>query len=492
MERVLQTYRSLLRFKHLPSFVIAFTLAVFATTIWTITRQLRSGIREQIVRRDAEILHAVALMHQFDDPEELGARIEEPADQFVLLVETSRLKRVIAARLYSGEGDFVSAFPDDVAASRLADSDLRQLRSLRPLSHYEEEAYPSRLFKAAPLPAGLQEPSAPLLNVLVPLHRHGQNQLLGIAQFILDGQDIAAEFAALDRHLYLYASAAFGGGTLIIVAALIWAFRRLQQTNRVLQVRTANLLNANHELALAAKTSALGAVTAHLIHGLRSPLSGLQTFVANRDSIQPARDDSEWQSAVETTRRMQIMISDIVRVLNEHDGLSRYEVTLTELMQMISARTLPAAREARVDLRVESNAEGILVSRDANLILLILENLIHNAIHASPAGGTVTIRAIEDAGAVVCEVRDQGPGFPEPLRSSLFVPCRSSKEGGSGIGLAISKQLAGHLGAGLELKSSSAGGCAFALSLPPELLARASANGIGRVAVETVSQAGRA
>ena len=492
MERVFQTYRSLLRFKHLPSFVIAFTLAVFGTTIATITRQLRSGIREQIVRRDAEILYAVALMHQFEDPEELGARIEEPADQFVLLVETSRLKRVIAARLYNGAGDFVSAFPDDVTASRPMDTDLQHLRSLRPLSHYEPNAYPSRLFKAAARPTDVREPSAPLLNVLVPLHRQGQNQLLGIAQFILDGQDIAIEFAALDRHLYLYASAAFGGGTLIIVAALLWAFRRLQQTNRLLQQRTANLLNANHELALAAKTSALGAVTAHLIHGLRSPLSGLQSFVANRDPTEPARDGPEWQSAVTTTRRMQTMISDIVRVLNEHDGLSRYEVTLAELMQMISARTSPLAREAGVELRIESNAEGVLVSRDANLILLILENLIHNAIHASPAGGTVTIRAIEDAGAVICEVRDQGPGFPESLRSSLFVPCRSSKDGGSGIGLAISKRLAGHLRAGLELKSSSANGCVFALSLPPELLVRASTDGIARDEMETVSRAGRA
>jgi signal transduction histidine kinase len=324
------------------------------------------------------------------------------------------------------------------------------------------------------------------------LHRQGQNQLLGVAQFILDGQDIAAEFAALDRHLYLYVAAAFSGGTLIIVAALIWAFRRLQQTNRLLQERTANLLNANHELALAAKTSALGAVTAHLIHGLRSPLSGLQSFVANRDPTEPARDDSEWQSAVATTRRMQIMISDIVRVLNEHDGLSRYEVTLAEMMQMISARTLPAVREAGVNLQIDSTAEGVLVSRDANLILLILENVIHNAIHATRAGGTVTIRAIEDGGTVVCEVRDQGPGFPEPLRCSLFVPCRSSKEGGSGIGLAISKQLAGHLGAELELRSSSADGCVFALSLPPELLARASAHRTGHAAVETGSPAGRA
>jgi len=46
------------------------------------------------------------------------------------------------------------------------------------------------------------------------------------------------------------------------------------------------------------------------------------------------------------------------------------------------------------------------------------------------------------------------------------MPCRSSKEGGTGIGLALCKQLANHLGAELELATSTATGCVFALRLP--------------------------
>ena len=55
---------------------------------------------------------------------------------------------------------------------------------------------------------------------------------------------------------------------------------------------------------------------------------------------------------------------------------------------------------------------------------------------------------------MVCEVADEGPGFPPQLLKSLFTPCRSTK-GGSGIGLAISRQLANQLGAVLELAKSS-------------------------------------
>jgi C4-dicarboxylate-specific signal transduction histidine kinase len=57
------------------------------------------------------------------------------------------------------------------------------------------------------------------------------------------------------------------------------------------------------------------------------------------------------------------------------------------------------------------------------------------------------------------------------MAAALFTPCKSTKEGGSGIGLAISKQLAHHLGADLELKTNSPGGCVFVLTVPTGALA---------------------
>jgi signal transduction histidine kinase len=68
---------------------------------------------------------------------------------------------------------------------------------------------------------------------------------------------------------------------------------------------------------------------------------------------------------------------------------------------------------------------------------------------------------------------------PAEAVPNLFTPCNSSKKGGSGIGLAISRQLARHLGAELELASTGAEGSMFRLTLkatvpkesPPELIA---------------------
>ena len=64
------------------------------------------------------------------------------------------------------------------------------------------------------------------------------------------------------------------------------------------------------------------------------------------------------------------------------------------------------------------------------------------------------------------EVCDEGPGFPEYLLDQLFLPCKSTHEGGSGIGLAISKQVADYLKARLVLEESTSMGCRFLLEVP--------------------------
>src|SRR5262249_47460660 len=162
----------------------------------------------------------------------------------------------------------------------------------------------------------------PLLEVDVPLHSTETRRLIGIAQFIIEGQSIAAEYARLDQHLWLQGLAAFvvGGGILALIISL--AFRRLQRANRLLAERTHDLLQANQELAMAARTSAVGAVTSHLIHGLKNPLSGLQNFVASISASGSGGREADWQQAVASTRRMQVLINQVVSVLRE-EGATR-------------------------------------------------------------------------------------------------------------------------------------------------------------------------
>jgi signal transduction histidine kinase len=215
-------------------------------------------------------------------------------------------------------------------------------------------------------------------------------------------------------------------------------------------------------LALAARTNAVGAVASHLIHGLKNPLATLQLLVEQNRAL---GGQSDWQDAAASTQRMQSLINEVMGILSDQRADVHYEITLTELGEMVRDRVGPLARAAGVALGVTFDGTATLSNRDANLIGLILANLAQNAIEATPTGKAVRLETRPTEEGLEFTVADQGPGFPPELREKLFKPCSSSKPGGGGIGLAICRQLAAQIGAGLELKSSTPGGCVFSLSL---------------------------
>lgn len=468
METIRRVQKHLLRSPWLPAAGIGLTLLILAATVACGTLQLRGKIRAQIVHRDADILHGVAQMVQVtrEADKELGAQIEQLSDQFAVALQISQLNQfngVIATRLFDTNGNFTAALPAHVIRASLAADDLGELRQLKPMSRFHPAARLSDIFLPGASPVA-PDKTAPLLNVFVPLHRQGQPNLLGVVQFVIDGRNIAVQFDALDHNLAAQSALAFGVGALVIVVALTWAFRRLQRVNRLLTDRTNQLLRTNEELALAAKTSAVGAITAHLIHGLSNPLAGLEELVGSRGRADLAED--EWRDAVTTTRQVREFIAEIIRILGEERAIDRYEISLTELAGLIGNRVRPMADAQGVDFQTSIQTEGSLPNREANLTWLILENLLKNAIHATPRGRSVRLVILLSGDTVAFEMHDEGAGVPVELQAGLFSPRRSFKTGGHGIGLVICKQLANHLEAALDLKSSSPSGSVFALRLP--------------------------
>lgn len=463
METVRHLEDLLLRSRRVPVVVIGLALAVLAGVVALTTWQVRHRIREQIAGRDGEVLHAVALMYYAEDVEEgLAGPVTDPGGQLSVVLKTAQLRGVLGVRLFDPDGCFVEGFPFDVTDPQLDPAHLPALRRLQYVTRFQPQARVDDLF-LFPLQPGKGRETIPLLEVIVPLHTE-RAPLAGIAQFLVAGHSIVTEYKRLDRHLARQAFAAFAAGGTILTLTLLWAFRRVRRAQQLLSERTQNLVQANQELALAAKTSALGAVTAHLIHGLKNPLAGLQNFVASRPA-NPAREaEADWQQAVASTQRMQAMINQVVGVLREEHGGAAYELTLAELEQIVRGRVQPLAREKQVNFTSVVQTAGALPNRAANLVALILVNLAENAIHATPKGRAVSLTVSRVGARLGFEVRDAGSGFPAD--TPLFMPCRSAKEGGTGIGLALCKQLANHLGAELELAASTPVGCVFALSLP--------------------------
>lgn len=440
------------------------TFAIFGGLVVGLTWQMRGQLRGEVLRREAEAIQAVAVM-QLQMAEERADENDATGQMetlFAAVLESSRLRGVVAVQLFEANGALWAALPS------AAGGPVNRWWSLG-LKAPQGRFVPKGSLEAVlglSVVSGEQPTRVPLMDIAVPLAGPGTRESV-VARYWMDGAPVAAEFARLDRRLALQAGSALVAGTLLMGGVLGWAFSRLTLANRRLLEQSMDLKRANEELDFAAKTGALGAISAHLIHGLKNPLAGLEGFVAETAAAGDAPGGEACRAAVETTRRLRALVNEVGTVLREESGAAAdYAVPVSELVQDIRIRSMPVAEPAGVTLTAVADSDLEIKARTANLVGLVLANLITNAIEASAAGATVALEGRRIGGNAEFVVRDAGPGLPQAVQDALFRPVRSRKRAGGGVGLAISHRLAKHAGGELSLVHSSPEGTSFRLVVP--------------------------
>ncbi|MFL3666453.1 MAG: sensor histidine kinase [Verrucomicrobiota bacterium] len=440
---------------------VALTLLVFGGAIWIAKEQMGERIREQVLARYAQELYAISLVHQVTMAESAEILFMDDAfDQLHVYGAVAELSGAIGVRLYTSDGEFLASSPENIAEGSLSAGQLVMARDFAPASMLTyalpvEDVFWEPLLES--MPSGQ---SLIVRKVVLPVHVAEEDELLGVVQFLFDGTEALADITELNDGLFQQGVFIFAAGGSVIALLLSLSFARINRIHRSLAKRTFALKKANQELALSDRTSAVGGVASHLIHGLRNPLAGLRAYL---DTGQ--RDGDDLSSAKSAAKRMEDMIDNIVRTLGENANGVVYELSVTELLELLKSRVEPIAAGHHVQLTVISTGGRELDNREGNLVLLILENLTQNGVEACEPGGRVTIRGGETSGVTSFEVSDDARGLPEAVKTSLFQPGNTSKEQGSGLGLAISGQLAGAMGAELTLAKSDEKGTTFRLAL---------------------------
>jgi signal transduction histidine kinase len=440
------------------------TAAILGAIIARVTLQTREALRADLLSRDAQAIALLAEMEMeqllFEFPEWQGPAYQEFALSEVL-VNTSRYDGVLGVALYSPDGAMVDSIPLEFPRSP-PDSKLLTTALLdTPASQYDPAGQLSDYLENAGIGG-----EAPLLAVAIPLARQASGLPEGVGFYLLDGSRVQATFAAIDKELTTQALGALAGGALLLGIILGLAFRFLAQSQKRLAQRSLALVQANRELSLALKSDALGSLSAQLLHDLKSPLFSLLGYVEDQKAEAGDAEAKELaEEAHKTLNRMMNNIQEVVATLQDA-GLDDDSVVLTwpELAEMLKAR-LDEARLEGLNLQVSSAPKGELDGNQANILLLILFNLIHNAWEASGPGSPILLDFARLPKGARITIKDHGPGLSPAALNQIFKPQRSSKPGGSGLGLALSHQLARRIGASLELISSTSDGTCFAVSL---------------------------
>ena len=217
-------------------------------------------------------------------------------------------------------------------------------------------------------------------------------------------------------------------------------------------------------------------LVANVSHELRTPISALQAVLEN------LVDEVESPDPV-VLRRMLGQVERLGGLVNQLLDLSRLESGAIPLR----LRTFPVAdllRTAADESRLQAGGpDGVVVEvsvepadlevyGDPERVHQVVANLLDNAIAHSPPGGGVRLEASRNGGVARIEVRDEGPGIPRDEAARVFErfyrsdSARSSREGSSGLGLAIARWIVDLHGGDIRVDTTCLNGCNMVVELP--------------------------
>jgi signal transduction histidine kinase len=417
---------------------------------------LRDEIRTTVISRDASVLLPVA-------QRELAERANEaadPADLLAAVLDSAQQEDMLGVAIFDEQGKTIRYAPGTLLFPVLNADDLLRLVRFETISRFNPEFPLNRYFSGF---SGSKPDHAPVLEVLLPLHGRDPQRILGFAQYLIDGRSLATQLAEIDQRTSRQTNATLAIGAALIaavVAASATVIRRAQQT---IDDRTARLARASTELMLAAKASAVGQIASNLVHGLQGSVASLRALVASREGDELASPD--WNSVAGYAETMQSLIRDTVFMLRDTGADSAFDLTGHEIASIVRDRNVPVAAEKGVQLNVTGSFDRSMESHRGGILCLIAGNLVQNAIVATDSGKKVTVEFKNEGDRMRLVVSDEGRGIPSERKARLFEPGQSSRQGGTGLGLALSQLMARQIGASLVMVRTGPTGTEFEVSL---------------------------
>jgi signal transduction histidine kinase len=235
------------------------------------------------------------------------------------------------------------------------------------------------------------------------------------------------------------------------------------------------LRESQEQVHRATRLSAVGTLAAGIAHEIRNPLVAVRTFL----QLFPKRlDDREFllsfgRLGLAEAERIEHLITELLTFSRSHERRLR-DVDLRNVVEQVVRLVGPHAtkRSVAVSAVTSSRLPGVL--GDADQLTQALLNVVLNAIEASPSGQAVRLQAYPVRSAsgevqVSVEVIDHGPGIPPEHLDAIFTPFFTTKDVGTGLGLAVAHQLILEHGGSLTAASSPGGGATFTVTLPASI-----------------------
>ena len=283
---------------------------------------------------------------------------------------------------------------------------------------------------------------------------------LGI-RFQMNGTDVT--IAALLLYACTFATAG------LLFGLVLEARRRDRRAAAIIAAQMETVAATRARLAQSEKLAALGQLAAAIAHEVRNALGIIRSAAQGLNEGLPAADaDAQRASSFITAEidRLGSVVSSLLSFARP-PRLAPRTVPVGALFEqaLLLARQDLEAKDIRV-VRAADPAPPD-VRADSDLIVQVLIGLLANAADVVPRGGEVRLgaRATGD-GLVEIDVADSGPGVPEELRGRIFEPFFTTRDKGTGLGLAVARQIVEAHAGRIDVAERPGGGALFRIALP--------------------------
>lgn len=200
------------------------------------------------------------------------------------------------------------------------------------------------------------------------------------------------------------------------------------------------------------KLAAIGNLSSRLAHDLKNPLSALKVITELLKMSTKDQSDPTFQSKLEAANaaifRMTHQIDNVLDFIKEAD--MQVEPTSVYEILKLAMNRIPEKNDVVLDIQ----QNDMILNCDKQKMAVVFSNIMLNSIQAMNNGGKITIRFYQTSKDTIIDFEDTGPGIPQNILHKIFDPLFTTKQQGTGLGLATCKNIIQHHGGNITVSNN--------------------------------------
>jgi signal transduction histidine kinase len=225
-----------------------------------------------------------------------------------------------------------------------------------------------------------------------------------------------------------------------------------------------SLKRHQEELVRSEKLAGLGRLAAGIAHEINNPLQVMIGYLTLHRGRVPGELGKHLEQVEREATRCKEIVEGLLQLSRPTASFVAVRVDLRDVADEVADSLRVSLNAGAPDIRVEGSGVSYGTRWQFRQVVY---NLAKNAAEAAGPRGAVEIRVSDDEQLARVAVSDTGPGIAPDLRERIFEPFFTTKPTGTGLGLALSRAIAGALGGDIDVDRSEVGGARFTLRVPP-------------------------